>query len=379
MTEENRPDSSGRLSATSATTPSSVPNAPQYSSRRELRAATERQGQRHNAPRSARVEKSTVGNTPVNITPINETKVSNSAPEPLRPRITPPAAKPTRGERAMARRLNAAAPKPAAVVGSVPASLLKKKKRQHPAVVLFTLLIVPGFIASASIPAYAFTPAGSEHQAEVAATADEVSALSADEQEVSVSTNVAGAAVARDSITATTEAELAAQQAAAQAALIAAAALASYTASQTTSAGTTNGVVTAARAAGDDYPWPSASQVLSPLNYYYRQCVDFVAFRLNRDAGVSSAPWKYVWSNLTPGGGNASEWKRAWVSHGWTTSNVPVIGAVAWFNGNHVAYVKDIVGDNVIIEEYNGMAKRAYAIRTIPSSSVAKFLYPPPR
>ena len=118
---------------------------------------------------------------------------------------------------------------------------------------------------------------------------------------------------------------------------------------------------------------------MSPLNYYYRQCVDFVAWRLNRDAGSTSGPFRYVWSNLTPNGGNASEWRSAWQNKGWMTSSEPVVGAVAWFTGNHVAYVKEVVGSNVIIEEYNFVVKRGYGMRTIPSSSVPTFLYPPPR
>jgi surface antigen len=106
--------------------------------------------------------------------------------------------------------------------------------------------------------------------------------------------------------------------------------------------------------------------------------VDFVAWRLNRDAGVTSAPWKWTWTTLTPNGGDASQWKAAWENHGWKTSATPVVGAVAWFVGNHVAYVNSIQGSNVVIEEYNGASSRAYAMRTIPIDTVGRFLYPPP-
>jgi surface antigen len=138
-----------------------------------------------------------------------------------------------------------------------------------------------------------------------------------------------------------------------------------------------------ARQLGDDYPWPanltrSQGGGLSPLRYYYRECVDFVAWRINRDAGSFSAPFKYDWGNLASG--SAYAWKREWESHGWPVSSVPIPGAVAWFPGaNHVAYVSGILGDgSVAIEEYNGMVKHGYAQRVIQPGD-AVYLYPPPR
>jgi surface antigen len=136
-----------------------------------------------------------------------------------------------------------------------------------------------------------------------------------------------------------------------------------------------------AREMGDDYPWPDALTIqqgggLSPFNYYYRECVDFVAWRLNRDAGVTSAPWKWVWSNLAQG--SAYKWKSEWERHGWATGTTPVVGAVAWFPGaNHVAYVSGIMPDgSVAIEEYN-WGPNTYGQRIIPAGSVY-YLYAPP-
>lgn len=131
----------------------------------------------------------------------------------------------------------------------------------------------------------------------------------------------------------------------------------------------------------DDYPWSGVSgwyAGLSPLGYYYRQCVDFVAWRLNRDAGSTSSPFKYTWSNLTPGGGDAADWKSAWKQHGWTVSDTPIPGSVAWFpGGDHVAYVNSVLpGDMVLIEEYNWGGSRAYDQRIIDESD-AQYLYPP--
>jgi surface antigen len=137
-----------------------------------------------------------------------------------------------------------------------------------------------------------------------------------------------------------------------------------------------------AREMGDDYPWPDQLTInqgggLSPFNYYYRECVDFVAWRMNRDAGVTSAPWKWVWSNLAQG--SAWKWKSEWIRHGWATGTTPEVGAVAWYpGGNHVAYVSGILPDgSVVIEEYNWGRNHAYGQRIIPANSVY-YLYAPP-
>ncbi len=139
-----------------------------------------------------------------------------------------------------------------------------------------------------------------------------------------------------------------------------------------------------AMAMGDDYPWAtelgmSEGGGLSPLRYFVRQCTDFVAWRLNRDAGSTRAPFKYDWSDLTPGGGSAHSWKSQWEKHGWPTSTTPAPGWVAWFpGGNHVAYVNAVLPDgSVFIEEYNWGAD-VYNQRIIPASSVI-YLSPPPR
>jgi surface antigen len=224
----------------------------------------------------------------------------------------------------------------------------KKQKKQNPLKVMFALLVISGIVVGVALPAAAGVNAFSN--------ATGVATSYKHAQTAKISANIEMSKVSRDAVSATSEAELRTEQ-------INARALADNP-----------GV----RQAGDDYPWRDAGYSLSPLGYYYRQCVDFVAWRLNRDQGVTSAPWKWVWSNLTPNGGDASQWRAAWLSHGWTVSKTPIVGSVAWFVGDHVAYVHSISGANVTIEEYNGEASRAYAERTIPISSVGDFLYPPP-
>jgi surface antigen len=142
---------------------------------------------------------------------------------------------------------------------------------------------------------------------------------------------------------------------------------------------------------GDDYPWPSQKTInegggLSPLGYYYRECTDFVAWRLNRDAGITTAPWKYTWTKLTPLGGDAIDWKKNWTSHGWGVSNTPTPGSVAWWgtkggSKGHVAYVQSVdpSAGTVTIEEYNWGGKHTYDVRTIHADVPDAFLSFPSR
>jgi surface antigen len=140
-------------------------------------------------------------------------------------------------------------------------------------------------------------------------------------------------------------------------------------------------------APADDYPWPNAAiNTLSPLRYDYRECVDFVAWRLNRDAGVVAAPWKYDWSNLTPNNGDAIGWKPAWQSNGWPILATPVPGCVAWFSTEvgalgHVAYVQAVNSDGtVLLEQYNWSPQHhAYSTRTCTVGTVDSYLSAPPR
>lgn len=134
---------------------------------------------------------------------------------------------------------------------------------------------------------------------------------------------------------------------------------------------------------GDDYPWPYAftddeGGGLSPIGYYYRECVDFVAWRLNRDAGATPTSLKFAWKDLTPQGGDARQWKQNWEAHGWEVSKYPEPGWVAWWGSNHVAYVNAVHEDGTVsVEEYNLGNRGFYSTRTIPAASVDAFLAPP--
>jgi surface antigen len=209
---------------------------------------------------------------------------------------------------------------------------------------------VGGLFACVALPAYAVNPVETTNTGPLASTIGA--------QSVAVSADATVAAASRDAFTATTPEELAAANAAATLA-------SSYVYRDP-----------GPRQAGDDYPW-AGQEGLSPLRYYYGECVDFVAWRLNRDAGYTSAPFRWDWSTLTPGGGSASSWTDAWYAHGWPVSSTPIAGAVAVTGYNHVAYVKEVLGDgSVLLEEYNYGNYHSYSQRVISAGS-ATYLYPP--
>ncbi|ASD22968.1 hypothetical protein B7495_13415 [Cryobacterium sp. LW097] len=247
-----------------------------------------------------------------------------------------------------------------------PARRPVKRRKQFAKMV--TLLAIPAIFLTAALPAYAFTPQGGS----TALTAK----ASGDTQAVTVGAAAAAVTISADSFTATSQAELDEIEA-----NIAADLEQQQVAEETRSSAAEYAVV-GIRAEGDDYPWRDAATEsqgggFSPLGYYYRECVDFVAWRLNRDAGATG-PFKWTWSTMTPGGGNASAWANAWANKGWASSKAPVVGAVAWFTYNHVAYVQSVPGDGtVVLEEYNWNGSHAYHTRTVPVSEVPVYLYPP--
>jgi surface antigen len=116
---------------------------------------------------------------------------------------------------------------------------------------------------------------------------------------------------------------------------------------------------------GDDYPFSRGS----PLGYSPHNCTDFVAWRLNRYAGVTEGPWKFAHRTMTPAGGNAVQWTRYFPND---TDDTPALGAVAWWGSNtgrgrgHVAIVAEIRTDgSILIEEYNFFNRGNYGTRVL--------------
>ncbi len=228
------------------------------------------------------------------------------------------------------------------------------------------MLVVPALVGTLALPAYALVPGDPGF-----AASDSFNQSRAEAQDVIVSDLAAASSVSRDGYAAVTADELeqvrlAEQRAAWEAQAAAARAAGGYS-------------VVAEQAEGDDYPWWNQTPNdygggLSPLGYYYRECVDFVAWRLNRDAGSTAAPWRWAWANLASG--SAYRWESEWRAHGWVVSSEPVTGAVAWFPYNHVAYVQSVGDGTVVLEEYNWNSDHSYHTRTIAWGD-AIYLYPP--
>lgn len=102
-------------------------------------------------------------------------------------------------------------------------------------------------------------------------------------------------------------------------------------------------------AVGDDYPakWKAMGidAMADPWGYFIRECVSFVANRLN-NSGVNPA--------LFSGLGNGNQWVNARVPH----MSKPKVGSVAVYGPgsqfpNHVAMVTSVNGDRYSGEEYN--------------------------
>ncbi|OAC69946.1 amidase [Streptococcus pyogenes] len=129
---------------------------------------------------------------------------------------------------------------------------------------------------------------------------------------------------------------------------------------------------------GDNYPskWKKGNGIDS-WNMYIRQCTSFAAFRLSSANGFQ----------LPKGYGNACTWGHIAKNQGYPVNKTPSIGAIAWFDKNayqsnaaygHVAWVADIRGDTVTIEEYNynaGQGPERYHKRQIPKSQVSGYIH----
>lgn len=122
---------------------------------------------------------------------------------------------------------------------------------------------------------------------------------------------------------------------------------------------------------GDDYPSKyknvAKDAVADEWNFYNRECVSFVAWRLNSKNGIN-------FHNYYRGvhWGNASNWKSVASSLGYTVNTNPAKGAVYW-KSTHVAWVSGVSGNTVTIEEYNYDRAGHYRYRNVSKGAAGVY------
>ena len=96
--------------------------------------------------------------------------------------------------------------------------------------------------------------------------------------------------------------------------------------------------------AGDNWSGPDGLYDQAYGGYGYRNCTDWVAYRLATNNGYA----------MPHAIGNARAWGTYFTDHGHPPNNTPAVGAIAWEpGGDHVAYVEAVGSGTVTISEYN--------------------------
>jgi surface antigen len=133
------------------------------------------------------------------------------------------------------------------------------------------------------------------------------------------------------------------------------------------------GSVAYAAVMGDDYPakWKALplDAAVDDWGMYTRECTSFVAWRLFSANGYAFNRAGKSW--------NANRWGGNAAALGVTVDMNPTIGSVAWWDaGFHVAWVAEVNGDKVTIEEYNCPSNSGkYNCRTIAKASVSGYIH----
>ena len=122
----------------------------------------------------------------------------------------------------------------------------------------------------------------------------------------------------------------------------------------------------------DDYPYSGgAIDVADEWNMLTRECTSFCAWRLNNTNGVA-------FHNYYGGvhWGNAGNWGYAAQQIDIAVDMNPKVGSIAWWSSGHVAWVAEVNGDSVYIEEYNSPAySYNYNDRTINRWSPSGYIH----
>ncbi|MDX6590323.1 MAG: hypothetical protein QOI84_1597 [Solirubrobacterales bacterium] len=120
------------------------------------------------------------------------------------------------------------------------------------------------------------------------------------------------------------------------------------------------------------YTWTDAhGNGFSPYGYAYRNCTDFVAWKLSTANGFGA------YSGL----GNASSWASAARARGYAVNRVPARGAVAWWGSElfggfgHVAWVVNVEVGSVELAEYNHAGTGSFDLRRIPTGRADAYIH----
>lgn len=151
----------------------------------------------------------------------------------------------------------------------------------------------------------------------------------------------------------------------------------------------TGGAGTGVAGKGDDYPFKNAEiDIPDPWSLLTRECVSFVAWRLNVQMGWKEGQ-EYPFTPAKLGTslfGSAVDWKDS-LGPKFRMDRTPKVGAVAWWDANvafpstttgpygHVAIVSAVKGDTIDVEEYNFGSNHMYNARTIPASDVSAYIH----
>ncbi len=123
-------------------------------------------------------------------------------------------------------------------------------------------------------------------------------------------------------------------------------------------------------ARGDDYPlhYKNGSVEIDQWRMYSRQCTSFAAFRLSSVNGFE----------IPPAYGNANEWGHRARREGYRVDTKPEVGSIAWSTEGyygHVAWVSNVSGDTIEIEEYNYGVREKYNRRIVKASTMTGFIH----
>ena len=120
------------------------------------------------------------------------------------------------------------------------------------------------------------------------------------------------------------------------------------------------------------YPYPNAPKctatpyqcTLDKWGFYQGQCTSWVAYRLNELNGIAFTD-EYLGRHWP----DASGWGAVAKELGIAVNKTPALGAVAWYNYGHVAYVERVNSPtSVVISEMNIDYANGFQLRTITPS-----------